>query len=189
MGAPYLSVCAVLTGILQIVFRKMGKFIRLVPHPVMLGFVNGLTVVMARAQLGHFRDAGGAFLSLSSAEGRSMIGLSALTAALVRGIPKLPALASIPPTLGAVSVCSILQKILKLPGVKTLADVSGADTFRGGWSVLPKFSLWPSSVPFSLETLKIVLPYAVTMAAVGAIESLLTMQLIDGIMEDGSSST
>ena len=190
MGAPYLSVCALLAGILQIVFRSTGKFIRLVPHPVMLGFVNGLTVVMVRAQLGHFRDASsGAFLSLSSAAGQSMIGLSVLTAALVRLIPKIPALKSIPPTLGAVTVCSVLQKLLKLPGVKTLADVSGADTFRGGWSVLPKFSMWPSTVPLSLETLKIVLPYAVTMAAVGAIESLLTVQLVDGIMEDGSSST
>mmetsp|Transcript_10748 Transcript_10748/g.22842 ORF Transcript_10748/g.22842 Transcript_10748/m.22842 type:complete len:624 (-) Transcript_10748:245-2116(-) len=190
MGAPYLSVCALLAGILQIVFRSTGKFIRLVPHPVMLGFVNGLTVVMIRAQLGHFRDASsGAFLSLSSAAGQSMIGLSVLTAALVRLIPKVPALKSIPPTLGAVTLCSVLQKLLKLPGVKTLADVSGADTFRGGWSVLPKLSMWPSTVPFSLETLKIVLPYAITMAAVGAIESLLTVQLVDGIMEDGSSST
>mmetsp|Transcript_15664 Transcript_15664/g.43381 ORF Transcript_15664/g.43381 Transcript_15664/m.43381 type:complete len:662 (+) Transcript_15664:201-2186(+) len=189
MGAPYLSVCALVAGILQIAFRSTGKFIRLVPHPVMLGFVNGLTVVMARAQLGHFRDASGAFLSLSSAAGRSMIGLTALTAALVRFIPRISALKSVPPTLGAVMFCSILQKLLKLPGVKTLADVSGAETFRGGWSVLPRFELWPSSVPFSLETLNVVLPYAITMAAVGAIESLLTMQLIDNMMEDGTSST
>jgi len=114
-----------------------------------------------------------------------MYGLTALTAVLVRLIPRISALKSIPPTLGAVTACALLQKILKLPGVKTLADVSGADTFRGGWSVLPKLSLWPSGVPLSLETLRIVAPYAVTMAAVGAIESLLTMQLIDNIMDDG----
>lgn len=183
-GPSYLSVCAMLAGILQITFRKWGRFIRLVPHPVMLGFVNGLTVVMARAQLSHFKDAGtGAFLTLSSDAGRSMFGLTALTAVLVRVIPKIKALQSVPPTLGAVTAISILQKILKLPGVKTLADVSGADTFRGGLSVLPKLSLWPSGVPFSLETLKIVAPYAVTMASVGAIESLLTMQLVDNIVE------
>lgn len=189
MGAPYLSICAMLAGILQILFRSTGKFIRLVPHPVMLGFVNGLAVVMARAQLVHFKDASGAFLSLSNSAGRSTIGLTALAAFLVRAIPRVKALQAIPPTLGAVTICSLLQKVLQLPGVRTLADVSGADTFRGGWSVLPKLSFWPSEVPFSLETLKIVAPYAITMAAVGAIESLLTAQLIDGIMEEEEASS
>lgn len=185
-GPSYLSACAMLAGVLQIVFRRAGRFIRIVPHPVMLGFVNGLTVVMARAQLRHFKDAGtGAFLTLSSEMGRSMYGLTALTAILVRLLPRIKALQSIPPTLGAVTVCSVVQKLCNLPGVKTLADVSGAETFRGGWSVLPKLSLWPSGVPFSLETLQVIAPYAVTMASVGAIESLLTMQLIDNLVETG----
>jgi len=183
-GPSYLSACAMLAGVLQIVFRRAGRFIRLVPHPVMLGFVNGLTLVMARAQLRHFKDAGtGAFLTLSSEAGRSMYGLTALTAILVRLFPRIKALQSIPPTLGAVTVCSVLQKLCNLPGVKTLADVSGAETFRGGWSVLPKLSLWPSGVPFSLETLRVIAPYAVTMASVGAIESLLTMQLLDNLVD------
>ena len=185
-GPSYLSACAMMAGILQIVFRKAGRFIRLVPHPVMLGFVNGLTVVMARAQFRHFKDAGGAFLALSSPAGRSMYGLTALTAVLVRLIPRIKALQAIPPTLGAVTFISVLQKILQLPGVKTLADVSGAETFRGGLSVLPSFSLWPSGVPISLETLRVIAPYAVTMAAVGAIESLLTMQLLDNLVENES---
>lgn len=191
-GPSYLSVCAMMVGILQIVFRRAGRFIRLVPHPVMLGFVNGLTVVMARAQFRHFRDAGtGAFLSLASEAGRSMYGLTALTAILVRVIPRIKALQAIPPTLGAVTFCSVLQKILQLPGVKTLADVSGAETFAGGLSVLPKLSLWPSGVPFSLETLSVIAPYAITMASVGAIESLLTMQLLDNLVEnkDGKPSS
>ena len=184
-GPNYLSVCAIMTGILQIIFRKAGRFIRLVPHPVMLGFVNGLTVVMARAQFRHFQDAAtGGFLTLGSAAGRSMYGLTALTAILVRLIPTIKPLQAIPPTLGAVTFCSVLQKLLQLPGVKTLADVSGADTFRGGWSVLPKIAVWPSGVPISLETLRVVAPYAVTMAAVGAIESLLTMQLLDNLVEN-----
>ena len=185
-GPSYLSACAMLAGLLQIVFRKAGRFIRLVPHPVMLGFVNGLTVVMARAQVPQFKDASGAFLSLASPAGRSMYGLTAMTAILVRLIPRIKLLQAIPPTLGAVTFCSVLQKILKLPGVKTLADVSGADTFAGGLSVLPKFSLWPSGVPISLETLRVIAPYAVTMAAVGAIESLLTMQLLDNLVENES---
>ena len=190
-GPSYLSACAILAGILQIVFGGyfgMGKFIRLVPHPVMLGFVNGLTVVMARAQLTHFKDSANAFLSLSSSAGRSMYGLTALTAILVRVLPKIQLFKSIPPTLGAVTICSILAKVLKLPGVKTLADVSGSDTFRGGLSVLPSISILPS-IPFTIDSLKIIAPYAITMASVGAIESLLTMQLLDNIVDDGKTGS
>lgn len=184
-GPAYLSACAIMAGLLQIVFGGylgMGKFIRLVPHPVMLGFVNGLTVVMVRAQLPQFQTAAGSYLSLSSPAGQSMYGLTALTMLLVRTIPKIKALRNIPPSLGAVTVCALIAKLLKLP-VKTLSDVSGADTFRGGLSVLPTISF--PSVPFTLETLKIIAPFAITMAAVGAIESLLTMQLLDGIADDG----
>ncbi len=185
-GPAYLSACAILAGALQIIFggaAGLGKFIKLVPHPVMLGFVNGLTVVMARAQMVHFKDAvTGGFLSLSSAAGKSMYGLTALTMILVRLIPKIKALKSVPPSLGAVTLVTIITKIFKLSAT-TLADVSGAETFRGGFQVLPKIAL--PNVPFSLETLKIIAPFAITMAAVGAIESLLTMQLLDGIADDG----
>jgi SulP family sulfate permease len=190
-GPSYLSACAILAGLLQIVFGGyfgMGKFIRLVPHPVMLGFVNGLTVVMARAQLTHFKDSTNALLSLSSSAGRSMYGLTASTAILVRVLPKIKLFKSIPPTLGAVTICSILAKVLKLPGVKTLADVSGSDTFRGGLSVLPSISILPS-IPFTIDSLKIIAPYAITMASVGAIESLLTMQLLDSIVDDGKTGS
>jgi len=182
-GPSYLSACAILAGLLQIVFggfAGLGKFIRLVPHPVMLGFVNGLTVVMARAQLVHFKNGAGSFLTLSSVAGRAMYGLTALTMVLVRTIPKIST--SVPPTLGAVFIATLLSKVLGL-SVTTLADVSGAETFRGGLSVLPKIAV--PSVPFSLQTLKIIAPFAITMAAVGAIESLLTMQLLDGMADDG----
>lgn len=184
-GPSYLSACAIMAGLLQVVFggyAGLGKFIRLVPHPVMLGFVNGLTLVMLKAQLPNFKTAAGTFLPFSSVEGKSMYCMTALTMLLVRTIPKIQAVRAIPPSLGAVSVCAILAKLLKLP-VKTLSDVSGAETFRGGLSVLPTIGL--PSVPFSLETLKVITPFAITMAAVGAIESLLTMQLLDGIADDG----
>jgi len=190
-GPSYLSACAILAGALQIIFGGyfgMGKFIRLVPHPVMLGFVNGLTVVMMKAQMIHFKSpTSGNFLSLASTTGKSMYGLTALTMALVRLIPKIKGLNVIPPTLGAVTFVSVLAKVLNIPGVKTLADVSGADTFRGGLSVLPKLSI--PSVPFTWETLQIIAPFAITMAAVGAIESLLTMQLLDGIADDGKAGS
>ena len=182
-GPTYLSACAILAGILQVVFGgvlNMGKFIRLVQHPVMLGFVNGLTVVMARAQMTHFKHAG-TWLSLQSVMGKATYGLTALTVLLVRVIlPKI--IPSLPPSLGAVVLTSLLAKYAKLP-VQTLADAAGAETFRGGLNVLPKFlGAFP---PFNMETFKIILPYAITMAAVGCIESLLTMQLLDGIMDDG----
>ena len=185
-GAAYLSACAILAGFLQVLFGGvfgLGKFIRLVPHPVMLGFVNGLTVVMLKAQMTHFKDAAGAFLTLSSSEGKVMYGLTALTVLMVKIIPKFKKLSMIPPSLGAVTVCSLIAKAFNM-SAKTLADVSGADTFRGGLSVLPSIAI--PKVPLSLETLKIITPFAITMAAVGAIESLLTMQLLDGIADDGS---
>jgi len=193
-GSGYLAGCATLAGLLQIVAGSagMGKLIRLVPHPVMVGFVNGLAIVMLKAQLTHFQSAG-KFLSAFSPEGAATYGCTLLTMALVRlGIPKLQekvnAAKAVPPTLGGVVLTSIMARVFKWP-LKTLADVAGAETFKGGLSVLPKIGL-PSSVwtPFvnaPLETLRIILPYAITMAAVGSIESLLTLQLLDGIIDDG----
>jgi len=178
-GPAYLSVCAMTAGILQAVggILGFGKFIRLVPHPVMLGFVNGLAIVMTKAQLIHFQGMN----PFQSKVGLSMYGITALTMVLVKLLPKLVPV--VPPTLGAVILSSAVARFAKLP-VKTLSDVAGAATFSGGWSVLPKFQWWPSSVPFSLDTLKIVFPFAATMAAVGCIESLLTMQLVDGMVDD-----
>lgn len=180
-GPAYLSVCAIMAGFLQVFggIIGLGRFIRLVPHPVMLGFVNGLAIVMTKAQLVHFQE-GGKFLALTSAGGASVYGIAALTMAFVKLMPKVTKV--VPPSLGAVVLSTIVTKVLKLP-VKSLADVAGAATFKGGLSVLPKFGL--PAVPFSFATLATVFPYAATMAAVGAIESLLTMQLIDGMVDDG----
>eukprot|EP00986_Skeletonema_menzelii_P010313 scaffold5018_cov147-Skeletonema_menzelii.AAC.8 len=194
-GSGYLAGCAALAGLLQITSGSLGvgKLIRLVPHPVMVGFVNGLSLVMLKAQLGHFKGATGAFLSLLTPEGKATYGCAALTMALVRfGIPslqeKVKAAKAVPPTLGGVVIATAIARFLKWP-VKTLADAAGAETFRGGLSTLPKIGL-PASfwTPFQnapLETLSIIVPYAVTMAAVGSIESLLTLQLLDGIVDDG----
>ena len=193
-GPGYLAGCAALAGLLQIGAGAfgLGKMIRLVPHPVMLGFVNGLAVVMLKAQLTHFQAAG-KFLSLFAPEGLATYGCAILTMALVKfGIPmlqeKVDAAKSVPPTLGGVVIASVVAKVFKWP-LKTLADVAGAETFKGGLSVLPKLglpsSVWTPLVSSPIETLKIILPYAVTMCAVGSIESLLTLQLLDGIIDDG----
>mmetsp|Transcript_12999 Transcript_12999/g.22913 ORF Transcript_12999/g.22913 Transcript_12999/m.22913 type:complete len:637 (+) Transcript_12999:32-1942(+) len=194
-GSGYLAGCAALAGILQIVAGSagMGRLIRLVPHPVMVGFVNGLAIVMLKAQLTHFKSAG-KFLSFFSPEGAATYGCTLLTMFLVRfGIPKLQEKVdlakAVPPTLGGVVLASALARFFKWP-LKTLADVAGAETFKGGLSVLPKIglpsSIWTPLVNAPLETLRIILPYAVTMAAVGSIESLLTLQLLDGIIDDGT---
>jgi len=180
-GPAYLSVCAVMAGLLQILsgILGIGKLMTLIPHPVMLGFVNGLAVVMTKAQLVHFKT-GGSLMSLTTPLGASTYGIAAFTMILIKVLPKLTK--TIPPSLGAVTISSIVVKALSLP-VKTLADAAGASTFVGGWSVLPKIGF--PKVPFSMETVKVVFPYALTMAAVGCLESLLTMQLLDGIIDDG----
>lgn len=194
-GAGYLAGCAALAGLLQIASGTLdlGKLIRLVPHPVMVGFVNGLSLVMLKAQLSHFKGAAGTFLSPLSAEGTATYGCALLTMALVRFVipslqEKVEPAKAVPPTLGGVVIATSIARLLKWP-VRTLADAAGAETFRGGLSILPKIGL-PASfwTPFQkapLETLRIILPYAVTMAAVGSIESLLTLQLLDGIVDDG----
>ena len=182
-GPQYLSACAILAGIIQITcggLLKMGKLINLVPHPVMLGFVNGLAIVMTKAQMMHFQDigaSGGTFMSLTSPVGSATYGIAAFTMILVKLIPKLTKV--VPPSLGAVALASMIAKLFHLPA-KTLSDVAGASTFVGGWSVLPKIGL--PNVPFNMDMIQTIFPYAATMAAVGCLESLLTMQLIDGMM-------
>lgn len=181
MGPEYVSLCALMTGLFQIIggVLGLGNFIRLVPHPVMLGFVNGLAVVMTKAQLHHFQG-----IALGSPRGLATIGITGVTMILVKLLPKLTKV--IPPSLGAVAIATVVSNVFQLP-VETLTDIAGAETFAGGWQVLPKFGL--PSVPFNVATLSTVAPVALTMAAVGVIESLLTMQLVDGMMDDGKKGS
>lgn len=159
----------------------------------MLGFVNGIAIVMLKAQLTHFKDsATGNFLSIFSPAGQATYGIAVATMTLIRYfIPqlqeKVKALRSIPPVIVAITFASVISKYLKLP-VKTLADIAGAETFRGGLQIIPKLNVGGFLSPLfadPLSTIKVILPYAITMSAVGAIESLLTLQLLDGIVDDG----
>lgn len=180
-GPVYLAATAIIAGLFLLVGGALGigKFIRLVPHPVMLGFVNGLAIIMTRAQLHHLQG-----LSLSTPAGQATYGILALTMALVKLLPRFKFYPKvIPSTMGAVTIASLLTNLAKLP-VTTLADVAGASTFSGGWSVLPTLA-WPSIPWTSLATWKLITPVAFTVAAVGAIQSLLTMQILDGIVDDG----
>lgn len=171
-GVEYLFATVVLTGILQIlagVFR-LGKFIRLVPHPVMLGFVNGLAIVIFLAQLGQFKitNSAGELVWMQGEALYTMAGLIVLTMAIIHFFPRLTK--AVPSTLVAIVSISVLVFAINLD-TKLVGDVA---SIAGG---LPTFSI--PDVPFTFATLKIILPFALVLAAIGLIESLLTLTLID----------
>jgi len=180
-GTEYLFATVVLTGILQILFGifKLGKFIRLVPHPVMLGFVNGLAIVIFLAQLGQFKvtNAAGELEWMMGTQLYTMAGLIILTMAIIHLLPKLTK--AVPSSLVAIVVVTVLVQSLGLD-TRTVVDFvrdmtnDPAASIAGG---LPQFSI--PNVPFNLETLKIIFPFALVLAAIGLIESLLTLTLID----------
>ena len=171
-GVEYLFTTVVLMGLLQILFglARLGKFIRMVPHSVMLGFVNGLAIVIFLAQFSHFKTTGpgGAQQWMSGLPLYTMLGLIALTMTLIYLLPKLTR--AIPATLGGILVVSILVATLGIE-TKTVGDLG---SIKGG----PPSFHWPQ-VPLNLETLGIIFPYALILAAIGLIETLLTLNLID----------
>lgn len=177
-GVEYLFATVVLMGILQIAagIMRWGKFIRLVPHPVMLGFVNGLAIVIFLAQLGQFKAPGsmentghgmGGGEWLSGMALWTMLGLVALTMAIIWVMPRITRV--IPAPLAGIAVVAgvVIAMGLDVPRVGDLSSIQGG---------LPTFHL--PAVPISLETLEIILPYAVILAAIGLIESLLTLNLV-----------
>lgn len=184
-GVQYLFATVVLMGIFQVIagILRLGKFIRMVPHPVMLGFVNGLAIVIFLAQLKQFKftDSSGQLQWLGTSELGLMLALVALTMAIIHFLPKLTR--AIPSSLAAILVVTALVLGLDLD-TRTVQDVlvnmtgNPAATIAGG---LPAFAI--PAVPFTLETLYIILPYAVILAAIGLIESLLTLTLIDEVTE------
>ena len=180
-GVEYLFATVVLTGVLQILagLFKLGKFIRLVPHPVMLGFVNGLAIVIFLAQLGQFKvtNAAGELDWMQGSQLYTMAGLIVLTMAIIHFLPKLTK--AVPSSLVAIVVVTILVQSMNLDArtvVDFVRDMTNdpAASIAGG---LPQFSI--PSVPFDFETLKVIFPFALVLAAIGLIESLLTLTLID----------
>jgi len=173
-GVEYLFAAVVLTGLIQIVagILRLGKYIRIVPHPVMLGFVNGLAIVIFLAQLQHFQiklpDGSTEWMADSALY--ILLALVALTMAIMYYLPKITG--AFPAALAAILVVSFMVIGFDIDTglVGDLASIEG---------VFPPFHI--PSVPFSLETLSIIFPYAIVLAAVGLIESLLTLSLIDDI--------
>lgn len=177
-GVEYLFATVVLMGLLQIFAGVMqwGKFIRLVPHPVMLGFVNGLAIVIFLAQMSQFKVPGtmvdtghgmGGGEWLSGQPLYLMLALVAATMAIIWITPRITKL--IPAPLAGIGVIAalVIGFGLDVPRVGDLASIQGG---------LP--SLHIPMVPLTWETFEIILPYAVILAAIGLIESLLTLNLV-----------
>jgi len=175
-GVEYIFATVVLAGMIQVLagIFKLGKFIRLVPHPVMFGFVNGLAIVIFMAQLDQFKvaDSAGVLQWMQGATLLLMLGLVFVTMFIIWGLPKLTK--AVPSSLTAILVVSALVIGFQID-TKTVGDIA---SIQGGF---PPFHI--PEVPFSLETLSVIFPYALVMAGVGLIESLLTLNLIDEITE------
>ena len=184
-GVEYLFATVVLMGILQVIAGVMhwGKFIRLVPHPVMLGFVNGLAIVIFLAQMTQFKVPGsGGEEWLSGLSLYLMLGLVGLTMVIIWGTPKITSL--IPAPLAGIGIVAAVVIIfgLDVPRVGDMASIQGGfPAFHNPFG--EGVGLYGTALaPFNLETLQIILPYALILAAIGLIESLLTLNLVGEII-------
>ncbi|MFV8342712.1 SulP family inorganic anion transporter [Flavobacterium sp. XS2P39] len=174
-GLEYVFAAIALAGILQILVGvlRLGKFIRLVPQPVMYGFVNGLAVIIFMSQLEQFKTiVAGQSVWLSGNPMLIMLGLVVLTIGIVLFFPKVTKV--VPASLVAIVVVFALVFFLGIE-TKTVNDIASVS---GGF---PPFHI--PNIPINLETLQIIFPYALIMASVGLTEGLLTLSLVDEITE------
>ncbi len=175
-GVEYIFATVIFAGVIQMLagVLRLGKLIRLVPHPVMFGFVNGLAIVIFLSQLDQFKikNANGVLHWLESSPMLIMLGLVSLTMLIIWGLPKLTK--AIPASL--VAILSIFGLVLIFNiDTTTVGDIA---SIKGGF---PPFHI--PEVPFTIESILIILPYAFIVAGVGLVESLLTLNLIDEITE------
>ena len=172
-GLEYVFAAVALAGVIQIAVGlfKLGKFVRLVPQPVMFGFVNGLAVIIFMAQLEQFKTVvNGQPVWLSGSAFWIMLGLVSLTIAIVVLLPRLTK--AVPASLAAIVIVFLLALGLGID-TKTVRDIAAVG---GGF---PPFHI--PEVPFDLEMLKVILPYSLIMACVGLTEGLLTLNIVDEI--------
>lgn len=193
MGYFYLLACVILMGVIQILAGvfKIGKFVRLIPHSVMMGFVNGLAIVIFWAQVKMFShktlkvsDAGVKQYISSFMQGTElyiMIALVALTMAIIWGLPKITK--KLPASLTAILVTTLIVVFSGLE-VSTVGSyiIEGGGTGLKGEFPTPNLELW-QHLPFNMDTLLFILPFAFLAASVGLIESLMTMNLVDELTE------
>jgi SulP family sulfate permease len=193
MGYFYLLACVILMGVIQILagVLKIGKFVRLIPHSVMMGFVNGLAIVIFWAQVKMFTHKS---LEVSTAGVKSyvstymqgtelyiMLGLVGLTMAIIWLLPKLTK--KIPAALTAILVTTLLV-VFSGMDVSTVGSyiIEGGGTGLKGEFPTPNIALW-QNLPINVDTFMFILPYAFLAASVGLIESLMTMNLVDELTE------
>ncbi len=171
-GPEYIFATVILAGIIQAIvgFLKLGKLMRLVPHPVIFGFVNGLAIIIFMSQLDQFKDASGNWLTGETLY--LILGLVLLTMLIIWGLPKITKV--IPASLTAILVVFGIVYFFGFD-TKTVGDIA---SIKGGF---PPFHI--PSVPFTWETFMLILPYSAIVAGVGLIESLLTLNIIDEITE------
>ena len=176
-GVEYVFAAVVLAGLIQILFGllRLGKFIRLVPHPVIFGFVNGLAIIIFMSQLTQFKDASGNWLEGSALY--LLLGLVALTMLIIHFLPKLTKV--VPSSLAAILIIFGLVTFFNLD-TRTVGDIA---SIKGGF--LP-FHI--PAIDWSFESLKLIAPYSLIIAGVGLIESLLTLNIVDEITETRGSA-
>lgn len=177
----YVFATVVIAGSIQILagFLRLGKFIRLVPHPVMFGFVNGLAIIIFMAQFPNFYQRGGEQL-LATSPFMVMLGLTLLTMAIIWGLPKLTK--AIPSSLVAILVVSAIVIGFDIDTLTVAGTMNEGESIKGGF---PPLSI--PQIPLTIETFLLIFPYAVIVAGVGLIESLLTLNIIDEITETRGS--
>ena len=190
-GLEYVFAAVALAGVFQLIvgFLKLGKFIRLVPQPVMFGFVNGLAIIIFMAQMDQFKvGVGDAAVWLTGATLYTMVGLVLFTIAIIVFVPKLTK--AVPASLIGIIVVFLVVYFLNIE-TKQVVDIINQDTLPGEElkslsGSLPSFHI--PTIPFTLEAFKIILPYGLIMAAVGLTEGLLTLNLVDEITNTKGNS-
>ena len=191
LGLYYLFATVILMGCIQILAGvfKLGKFVRLIPHPVMMGFVNGLAIVIFLSQLGMFATTiEGEKVWLEGDSLWYMIGLVALTMLIMWGLPKLKATKKLPEALIGILVVTgiVIFSNLDVATVGSFIRDGGGEGLQGGLPVLHLETF--SKIPMNFTTLKFIFPYALILAAIGLIESLMTLNLIDDLTETRGNS-
>jgi len=180
-GLQFLFVTLILAGLIQVSagVLRLGKFVRMIPHSVMMGFVNGLAIVIFLSQLGMFKSQG---VWLSGASLFTMIGLVALTMGIMVGLPYLTK--KVPAALTAIVVVSVLVIFgnLETETVRSFVVANGGTGIEAGF---PSFNV--PIIALSLDNFYFILPYACILAAIGLIESLMTLNLIDELTDSHGS--
>ena len=189
LGLYYLFLTVILMGVIQVLAGvfKLGKFVRLIPHPVMMGFVNGLAIVIFLSQLSMFMTSeNGEMVWMQGASLWTMIGLVGLTMAIMFGLPHITK--KLPEALVAILVVSaiVIFGDLEVATVGSFIRDGGGEGLKGGLP-LPQWAIF-EKIPLNFETLKFIGPYALILAAIGLIESLMTLNLIDELTETRGNS-